>query len=725
MPGLVKVKILSARNLPVMDRSTDLTDAFVELRLGPTTYKTEVVKQSLNPVWNTNWFCFEVSLFLTFICIKLSDEALQEESLQIRVFDHDTYSPHDPIGRVYFDLNPLLIKGHPKQLNGWFPIYDTMHGIRGEISLSIRADIFIDSSKHQHSSFEVRYFYSSCLPDGYQLCSLLGFVHELVVEDDPEHLWIEKIRTPRASNEARQRLFTKLSGEIQRKIGRRVLNMGGNVVLGYQLHFDLEGESGVVARGIGTAAFLTECKHSLNTCDKKSPPLHSSKQNHSTLDLSKCDFPFITLSQPPAHLIGNFAGLVSSKSVKIIEKNENTCNQQIRDSWWLELRTEISSHMRSLDCDCVLGYRELCAVYEDVCVLSAWGTAVRLMPTLSVQSEERLPVPRTRIPTSHSQEVSELASSLPSAKFVVPLPGSLLRLNSDTLLEGMSAHSSQSVFPHTSLHSPSVSMAFCRLCHIAKANRNPRKSKIAVCGLCDTALVPEIMLASCEMPPQMEVKGLPSIIQSRVVRSKKENRGDAAAKDISELLPFMEYELHDRLIQKLFLRGMNAIFSLKFRTSIAEDFIATIATGTAVYLKCLPKPKLPKLLVPKGVGYLVTPSLFLMQNAFANKDKTMRKKILLKMKEYRLKSELVHGLRTGSPVLLSNPDFSLETTLDSTLDSSSSDSDDIESRNPLVEITRNQQDDTVHPCLQPVELRHLEPEEICLFLKEPLCPLCE
>ena len=33
MPGTLKVKVVSARGLPVMDRSTDLTDAFVEVCL--------------------------------------------------------------------------------------------------------------------------------------------------------------------------------------------------------------------------------------------------------------------------------------------------------------------------------------------------------------------------------------------------------------------------------------------------------------------------------------------------------------------------------------------------------------------------------------------------------------------------------------------------------------------------------------------------------------------
>lgn len=52
------------------------------------------------------------------------------------------------------------------------------------------------------------------------------------MNDDPEYQWIDKIRTPRASNEARQTLFSKLSGELQRRIGLKVLELGGNAVIG-------------------------------------------------------------------------------------------------------------------------------------------------------------------------------------------------------------------------------------------------------------------------------------------------------------------------------------------------------------------------------------------------------------------------------------------------------------------------------------------------------------
>ena len=60
MPGKVKVKIVAGRNLPVMDRSSDTTDAYVELKLGNTTYKTDVCRKSLNPQWNSEWYRFEV-----------------------------------------------------------------------------------------------------------------------------------------------------------------------------------------------------------------------------------------------------------------------------------------------------------------------------------------------------------------------------------------------------------------------------------------------------------------------------------------------------------------------------------------------------------------------------------------------------------------------------------------------------------------------------------------
>ena len=63
--------------------------------------------------------------------------------------DYDTYSANDAIGKVYIDLNPLLLTqqqpgpgdqqgngtpgatpGSGNVMSGWLPVYDTMNGIR-------------------------------------------------------------------------------------------------------------------------------------------------------------------------------------------------------------------------------------------------------------------------------------------------------------------------------------------------------------------------------------------------------------------------------------------------------------------------------------------------------------------------------------------------------------------------------------------------------------------
>ncbi|XP_074099419.1 C2 domain-containing protein 5-like [Cotesia typhae] len=174
MPGKIKVKILAGRNLPVMDRSGDTTDAYVEIKFGNTTYKTDVCRKSLNPQWNTEWYRFEVD-----------DAELQDEPLQIKLMDHDTYSANDSIGRVYLNLNPLLLPGHPltikniwtleatmntsagaqggSVMTGWIPVYDTMHGIRGEVNIIVKVELFSDFNKFKQSSCGIQFFYCKFL----------------------------------------------------------------------------------------------------------------------------------------------------------------------------------------------------------------------------------------------------------------------------------------------------------------------------------------------------------------------------------------------------------------------------------------------------------------------------------------------------------------------------------------------------------------------------------
>ncbi|CRK86205.1 CLUMA_CG000139, isoform B [Clunio marinus] len=280
MPAKVKVKILACRNLPVMDKSNDTTDAYVEIKLGNVTFKTDVKRKSLNPTFNSTWFRFEID-----------DLEIQDEPLTIRVMDYDTYSANDAIGKVSLNLSPLLLqKDISRGMNGWIPIYDTMNGIRGEINFIVKVELFSDSNKFRQSSCGVQFFHSNTIPYGYHAI-IRGFVEELAVDDDPEHDWLDKIRRASASNEARQTTFMRLAGQVQRKIGLKALNMGGNAVVGYRQNFDLEKDT-IVSRGIGTCVTLVKIQNepnpSSNVTEDELKSDYASKSNEDIKSYRKC-----------------------------------------------------------------------------------------------------------------------------------------------------------------------------------------------------------------------------------------------------------------------------------------------------------------------------------------------------------------------------------------------------------------------------------------------------
>ncbi|XP_077791422.1 C2 domain-containing protein 5 isoform X4 [Podarcis muralis] len=656
MPGKLKVKIVAGRHLPVMDRASDLTDAFVEVKFGNTTFKTDVYPKSLNPQWNSEWFKFEVD-----------DEDLQDEPLQITVLDHDTYSANDAIGKVYIDIDPLLYSEAATVISGWFPIYDTIHGIRGEINVVVKVDLFNDLNRFRQSSCGVKFFCTTSIPKCYKAVIIHGFVEELVVNEDPEYQWIDRIRTPRASNEARQRLISLMSGELQRKIGLKVLEMRGNAVVGYLQCFDLEGESGLVVRAIGTActldklsntsAFLPTCNspskdmkeipfnedpnpnpHSSGpstplknqiysfspsksysrqssssdtdlsltpktalspqgpriflypssptlSCDSpqlKQPclllsgsisnPLHSSHANpilrksvsfteelllaasgmgsgsagkeggplkallrqQTQTALEQREFPFFTLTAFPSGFLLHVGGVVSARSVKLLDRIHNPDDPETRDAWWAEIRQEIKSHAKALGCHAVVGYSESTSICEEVCILSASGTAAVLNPrflqdgTTEVCLEQRL------------EETSPLG---------------------------------------------------CGFCHIPYDELNmPFPAHLTYCCNCRKQKVPDVLFTTIDLPVDALVVGKGCLIQARLCRLKKKAQAEANATSISNLLPFMEYEVHTQLMNKLKLKGMNALFGLRIQITVGETMLMGLASATGVYLTALPSP---------------------------------------------------------------------------------------------------------------------------------------
>ncbi|XP_074925991.1 C2 domain-containing protein 5 isoform X11 [Chelonoidis abingdonii] len=602
MPGKLKVKIVAGRHLPVMDRASDLTDAFVEVKFGNTTFKTDVYPKSLNPQWNSEWFKFEVD-----------DEDLQDEPLQITVLDHDTYSANDAIGKVYIDIDPLLYSEAATVISGWFPIYDTIHGIRGEINVVVKVDLFNDLNRFRQSSCGVKFFCTTSIPKCYRAVVIHGFVEELVVNEDPEYQWIDRIRTPRASNEARQRLISLMSGELQRKIGLKVLEMRGNAVVGYLQCFDLEGESGLVVRAIGTVCTLDKISNTafLPACNSPSkemkeipfnedpnPNTHSSgpstplknqtysfspsksysrQSSSSDTDLSltpktgmgsgsagkeggpfkallrqqtqtaleqregsphrfcrRREFPFFTLTAFPPGFLVHVGGVVSARSVKLLDRIHNPDEPETRDAWWAEIRQEIKSHAKALGCHAVVGYSESTSICEEVCILSASGTAAVLNP----------------------------------------------RFLQDGTMEGCLEQRLEETSPPG-----------CGFCHIPYDELNmPFPAHLIYCYNCRKQKVPDVLFTTIDLPAEAMVIGKGCLIQARLCRLKKKAQAEANATSISNLLPFMEYEVHTQLMNKLKLKGMNALFGLRIQITVGENMLMGLASATGVYLTALPTP---------------------------------------------------------------------------------------------------------------------------------------
>lgn len=609
MPGKLKAKIVAGRHLPVMDRASDLTDAFVEVKFGNTTFKTDVCPKSLNPQWNSEWFKFEVD-----------DEDLQDEPLQVTVLDHDTYSANDAIGKVYIDIDPLLCNEAASVISGWFPIYDTIHGIRGEINVLVKVELFNDLNRFRQSSCGVKFFCTTSVPQCYRAVMVHGFVEELVVNEDPEYQWIDRIRTPRASNEARQRLISLMSGELQRKIGLKVLEMGGNAVVGYLQCFDLEGESGLVVRAIGTACtleklssgsvpnttththpntapasnacnspskdgkepvfgedLLSSCPptpfRALPTSSSSPPPFSPSKpcsrqssssdtdlsltpktgmgsggsagkeagplktllRQHTQTALEQREFPFFTLTSFPPGFLVHAGGVVSARSVKLLDRIHNPDEPETRDAWWEEIRQEIKSHAKALGCHAVVGYSESTSICEEVCILSASGTAAILNPRY--------------------MRDGCLDIGLVDNRFEEPAPPS------------------------------------CGFCHIPYDELNmPFPTQLTYCYHCRRQKVPDVLFTTIDLPPEAAVTGKGCLIQARLCRLKKKAQGEVNATAISNLLPFIEYELHTQLMNKLKLRSMNALFGLHIQISVGENMLLGLASATGVYLTALPAP---------------------------------------------------------------------------------------------------------------------------------------
>ncbi|XP_056271820.1 C2 domain-containing protein 5 isoform X31 [Pseudoliparis swirei] len=268
---------------------------------------------------------------------------------------------------------------------------------------------------------------------------------------------------------------------------------------------------------------------------KEAGPLKTLLRQQTQTALEQREFPFFTLTSFPPGFLVHVGGVVSARSVKLLDRIHNPDEPETRDAWWEEIRQEIKSHAKALGCHAVVGYSESTSICEEVCILSASGTAAILNPRYMREGCLDIGI------TDH--------------RFEEPSPPS------------------------------------CGFCHIPYDELNmPFPAQLTYCYLCRRQKVPDVLFTTINLPPEAAVTGKGCLIQARLCRLKKKAQGEVNATAISNLLPFMEYELHTQLMNKLKLRSMNSLFGLHIQISVGENMLLGLASATGVYLTALPAP---------------------------------------------------------------------------------------------------------------------------------------
>ncbi|XP_063094444.1 C2 domain-containing protein 5 isoform X29 [Cavia porcellus] len=267
---------------------------------------------------------------------------------------------------------------------------------------------------------------------------------------------------------------------------------------------------------------------------KEGGPFKALLRQQTQSALEQREFPFFTLTAFPPGFLVHVGGVVSARSVKLLDRIHNPDEPETRDAWWAEIRQEIKSHAKALGCHAVVGYSESTSICEEVCILSASGTAAVLNP----------------------------------------------RFLQDGTLEGCLEQRLEENLP-----------VGCGFCHIPYDELNmPFPAHLTYCYNCRKQKVPDVLFTTIDLPTDATVVGKGCLIQARLCRLKKKAQAEANATAISNLLPFMEYEVHTQLMNKLKLKGMNALFGLRIQITVGENMLMGLASATGVYLAALPTP---------------------------------------------------------------------------------------------------------------------------------------
>lgn len=114
--------------------------------------------------------------------------------------------------------------------------------------------------------------------------------------------------------------------------------------------------------------------------------------------------------------------------------------------------------------------------------------------------------------------------------------------------------------------------------------------KLALCRECGRKWVPETLLSSLEPPRSLRTVGPPVMVEARVCQRKDQLSGESECVDVSQLLIFIEYDLHRQFLLKLRACGRNAAFALRMKLHFQASMVVATMSATAVFVAALPPP---------------------------------------------------------------------------------------------------------------------------------------
>lgn len=222
------------------------------------------------------------------------------------------------------------------------------------------------------------------------------------------------------------------------------------------------------------------------------------------------------------------------------------------------------------ECNSVLGYSESTTIHDDVCILSASGTAAVLHTKGNseyITQQQNELIVNSPNSVTNNQKIFDFDKTEPSTT-----------VNSQTT----ATKTTNSEQRTNEKNKPN-----CGLCHVPYSEKKSIfGSSLPKCAVCKKARVPDVIFTTIEPPINLLSVGTGCLIQARVFRNKKDTR----AKEISDSLPFIEFELHKQLLSKLKIKNMNALFNLSVQLSVGDNILVAVATGTAVFLTPLQEP---------------------------------------------------------------------------------------------------------------------------------------